>query len=425
LYLAYSFILALGLLVSSPYWMVKGIRERKYLNNFLQRLGFRMPPSIGSIHPLWIHAVSVGEVLAVKPLLLALHAVRPEMPIVISTVTLTGMALARKELSSAKSIFFFPFDWGFCVNRFLRLLRPRAVVLMETELWPNFLNKCSQSSIPVFLANGRISDTSWGRYRWLRWITQSMLAKIQTIGAQTQTDKERLVQLGARRNGVLVTGNLKFDFPDIPLDKESEVLRNIGNTLRLEPETPVIVVGSSMKGEDALFLDVFAKVRQAVPSTRLVIAPRHPERFDEVAHIIRDSGIPAARRSNPDTAHDGAAIFLLDSIGELRTAYSLATVVVIGGSFRSSGGHNPLEPAALGKAILFGPDMSNFREIARVLIREQAALQCTQDRLAQVLIELLQDDRARERLGQRAMAALKANRGAAEKSAQFLLDHIG
>jgi 3-deoxy-D-manno-octulosonic-acid transferase len=415
----------LGLILTSPYWLVKGIRQRKYLDNFVQRLGFRMPSPVDPDRPLWIHAVSVGEVLSVKPLLSALRSVRPDLPVVVSTVTLTGMALAKKELAGTISVFFFPFDWAFCVKRFLKVFRPRAVVLMETELWPNFLNQCWRHGIPVFLVNGRISDKSWSRYRRLRWITRSMLSKIHTIGAQTELDRERMCRLGARRETVRVTGNLKFDFPASPFQGGSDLLDRIRDELKLGAETPVIVIGSSMKGEDRMFLGVFSMVRRALPGARLILAPRHPERFDDVARLIADSRIPAARRSQPQSRSDGATLFLLDSIGELRTVYSIATVVVIGGSFQATGGHNPLEAAALGKAIVFGPDMSNFREIAGVFTRENAARQCSRESLPQVLIDLLRDDPARDRLGRRALAAFNANRGAAERSAKFLLEQIG
>jgi 3-deoxy-D-manno-octulosonic-acid transferase len=410
------------LIVTSPYWLIKGIRERKYLHNFLQRLAIRMPAPIDAEGPLWIHAVSVGEVLAVKPLLSALRDLRPDMPVIISTVTLTGMDLAMKELGNTSSIFFFPFDWSFCVKRFLRFYRPRAVVLMETELWPNFLNQCSRISLPVFLVNGRISDTSWRRYRRLRWMTRPMLNKIRTIGAQTRRDGDRLCRLGARQSSVVVTGNLKFDFPAVDMAQGSAVLQEIRNALGLKQDDPVLVVGSSMKGEDPLFLRAFAKIRQTIPGTRLVLAPRHPERFDEVAQLISDSSIPAARRSGPVGSDGEAILYLLDTIGELRFVYSLATVVVIGGSFRSSGGHNPLEPAALGKAIVFGPDMANFRDIAGVFLRQGAARQCSPESLAQVVIELLRDEDGRQQMGRHALAALNANRGAATMSARFVLD---
>jgi 3-deoxy-D-manno-octulosonic-acid transferase len=251
-----------------------------------------------------------------------------------------------------------------------------------------------------------------------------MLEKIHTLGVQTHADRDRLLELGAKRNRVTVTGNLKFDYPAFPAEEESELLQNIRNALRLEPKTPVVVIGSSMKGEDPLFLEAFMKVRRAVPATRLLIAPRHPERFNEVAQLISDASIPTARRSRPQASANGAEAYLLDTIGELRDAYSIATVVVIGGSFISSGGHNLLEPAALGKAILFGPDMSNFREIAELFLREKAARQCTRETLATSLIELIQNDQVRIRLGQQALTTLKANRGAAEKSVKLLLSHI-
>jgi 3-deoxy-D-manno-octulosonic-acid transferase len=424
MYTLYSLVMGVGALLSSPYWVYKALRERKYLHNFRQRLGWTMPHANGILEPLWIHAVSVGEVLAAKPLLTALRSVRPDLSVIVTTVTLTGQALAQKELTGAAALFYFPFDWDFSVRRYLNRMKPRAVVLLETELWPNFLKNCRKRSVPIFLVNGRISERSQRRYRLIGSLTRSMMAQVTAIGAQSAEDRRRFLKLGAQDGQVRVTGNLKFDFPPPVVDGDSEWIRNIRDVLGIAPDVPVVVVGSSMKGEEMLFVDCFRQVRKAVPGTRLILAPRHPERFSEVAQILAASGIPFIRRTR--LRHGATAdILLLDSIGELRSVYALASVAVIGGSFLPFGGHNLLEPAALGKAIVFGPEMSNFRELAALFLQEQAARQCSLQNLAQALTELLGNARALHMLGERASLTFRRNQGATERTLSFLLPHLG
>ncbi len=427
MYFLYSVLLGIGALLTSPYWVVKALRERKYLGNFRQRLGLGLAgtPAIAP-RPLWIHAVSVGEVLAAKPLCARLREARPEIPLVVSTVTVTGQALARKEFPQAAAILYFPFDWDFCIRRFLKRLDPRAVVLLETELWPNFLRNCSGRGVPVFLANGRISERSHRRYRLIPGVTRTMLSQLSLIGAQSVEDRRRFVDLGAPEDRVCTTGNLKFDFPPPAVDREADWMRLISRVLGITPQTPVVVVGSSMKGEEELFVEAFKEVRRRMPGTRLVLAPRHPERFDEVAELIGRAGVGFVRRSRAAAAADGGAeILLLDTIGELRSVYHLASVAVIGGSFGPFGGHNLLEPAALGKAVVIGPEMSNFRDMAALFVREQAVRQCAPADLAAALAELLANDRARTTLGQRASLVCRQNQGAAAHTLSLLTPCLG
>ncbi len=417
MYALYSALLFLGALLSSPYWLLKAFKEKKYISNFRQRLGMRLPILPPGQDPLWIHAVSVGEVLAAKPLFQLLRARRPDLPVVVSTVTLTGQALAVRELPQAHAVFFFPFDFTFSVKRFLARVRPRAVLLMETELWPNFIRICARQHIPVLVANGRISDRSWTRYRRIRAFTSLILRQVHGIAVQTAVDAQRFRELGARSATTVVAGNLKYDYPPPRAERECEVLALIRGSLNLGEQSKTIVVGSSMKGEEAIFLDAFATVRRRHPEARLVLAPRHPERFDEVAALLAASHCPYGRRSglaqNPGA---GAEILLLDTIGELREVYRLAAVAVIGGSFLPFGGHNLLEPAILGKAIVFGSDMSNFKEMADMFLRRNAALRCTPRTLAERIAELLEDDLARLALGERAREVVLDNQGAAERT---------
>ncbi len=426
MYFLYSLALGLVALLTSPYWFFKGIRERKYLANFGQRIGLSVPASPKGRDPIWIHAVSVGEVLAAKPLVRALAAAQPDLPLVTSTVTVAGQLLARKELGSSATVLYFPFDWDFSIRHFLDSVHPRVVVLMETELWPNFLKNCKRKGIPVLLVNGRISDKSFARYRHVPWLAAAMIRTLNRIGAQTATDRDRFIQLGARAEQVTVTGNLKFDLPVSDIDEDDPLLQGIRSALKLDHRTPVIVVGSSMKGEESLFISAFNEIRRIAPNAKLILAPRHPERFDEVTQILSDSGLAFRRRSliGTETQITTCDVLLLDTIGELRRVYSLASVVIIGGSFLPFGGHNPLEPAGLGKAIVFGPEMSNFREIARLFIEQHAALQCPAQSLPHTVSQLLGDEGARTHLGQRAVEVFRQNQGAAESSLQILLPHL-
>lgn len=426
MYYLYSVLLALGVLVGSPYWVYKALKENKYIASFRQRFGWKLPEVVLPHKPVWIHAVSVGEVLAAKCLISALQKTQVQSPIILSTITITGQSLAKQEVPGAAAIFYFPFDWNFCVRRFLERFQPRVVILMEKEIWPNFVRACSRRQVPVFLANGRLSEKSFLRYSRIKRFMRDILRRFEGIGVQTHEDRRRFLELGAIDEQVKVTGNLKFDFPSPDIKSQSDLLAWIHEALALDSESPVIVVGSSMKGEEPLFLKTFCKVQHEVPEARLILAPRHPERFAEVAMLLRESGIPFRRRTqqNGGESLPGARILLLDTIGELRAVYSLATVAVIGGSFLPFGGHNLLEPAALGKAIVFGPEMTNFAEMSRLFLYEHAARQSSMDSLPGALTELLQNPKARNLLGHRALSTFRQNQGATQNTLDFLKSRI-
>jgi 3-deoxy-D-manno-octulosonic-acid transferase len=425
MYVIYSLLLTIGALLSSPYWLIRGLRQHKYLGTLSQRISWRLPAGSFAAKPLWLHAVSVGEVLAAKVLFEALRLERPDLPVVVSTVTLAGQALAKKELLAAAGHFYFPLDWTFCVRRFLRRVNPCGVVIFDTEMWPNFLKSCAARGIPAIIANGRISDNSFRRYLRVRFLTRSMLKTIRAIGAQTGEDRVRFLRLGGREDQVRVTGNLKYDFEPPNLDAQKDLLGLIRQRLALTPQTPVLVVGSTMRGEESIYLEAYARVLSSRPQTRLILAPRHPERFDEVAGLLQRTGVTFLRRSNLDAgAGKEPAILLLDSVGELRSVYSLAEIAIIGGSFLPYGGHNPLEPAAFGKAIVFGPEMANFKEVARLFLAERAACQCTSNELARTLIRLLSDDETRQALGGRAARTLQNNRGTVHRTLRIVLPEL-
>lgn len=425
MYLFYSLLLAVGMFAASPYWLYLALRKRDFRASIPQRLGLRLPASPSAQRPLWLHAVSVGEVLAAKSLCTALRHACPDIPLLVSTVTLTGHALAQRELSDAAQILYFPLDFSFGAGRFLSKLQPALVIIMETELWPNFLRECARRDVPVLLANARISDKSVRRYKHIRRMAREMVRSLARIGAQTQADRERFLAMGAEERQVVVTGNLKFDFPAQPIRSECELLDLIRSALALENGNPLVVVGSTRNGEETLLLDQFMRLRRDLPSTKLILAPRHPERFSEVAQILDAAGVPWLRRT--DLGKGGRRPFdvlLLDSVGELRSVYSLATVAVIAGSFLPYGGHNLLEPAALGKPIVFGPEMSNFRELARLFLQAQAARQCAPEELASTLSALLRNPEESDLLGRRAVQTYRANQGATENTMKFILPYI-
>jgi 3-deoxy-D-manno-octulosonic-acid transferase len=422
----YSLLYTLAAILSGPYWLSRALREKKYLANFRQRLGWRIPQVSSGGRPIWLHAVSVGEVLAARSVFAELRRTAPTVPLVVSTVTLTGQELARKELKDADAIFYFPFDWFHVVRRFLNRLRPRAVVILETELWPNFLAAATATQTPVVLVNGRLSDKSVRRYACIRSFSGTMLSQLARIGVQSAEDRRRFLAIGAPEDRVQVTGNLKFDFPACNAGPVPDWLDRIARVLGSPEETPIIVVGSTMRGEEELIITAFGCVREALPLARLVVAPRHPERFDEVHQILQTSGLSVSRRSRLELAASPCHALLLDTIGELRAVYGLASVAVIGGSFLPLyGGHNPLEPASLGKATVFGPHMTNFREIAAALVHGQAARQVTAGSLAGVLVELLKNPQERVLLGQRAAQVVRQNRGATAETTNLIRPYLG
>lgn len=422
MYLLYSFLLAAGVLVTSPYWIYRAVRDRKYFGNFRQRLGWGIPEIANGERPVWVHAVSVGEVLAARPLVSALRKRRPDLAVAVSTVTLTGQAQARKEFSGFATVFYFPFDWSVVTSRYLGRLRPQAVVLMETELWPNFLASAFRRGVPVILVNGRVSDKSLRRYRLVRPFVGRMVRCLAAVAAQSAEDRERFLRLGVPAERAVVTGNLKYDFPEPSADGDPPWIELIRRALGAEAK--VVVVGSTMKGEEEALLVTFRKLLGRFPCVRLILAPRHPERFDEVESVVRGQGLRCGRRSALTSFTSDTSVLLLDSMGELRTVYALADVAVIGGSFLPYGGHNILEPAVLSKAVVFGPYMSNFRDMAALFRRQKAAIQCSLEELPATLGSLLSDDAGRTALGQRAGDLVRANQGATEQTIRLLQQYL-
>jgi len=417
MYALYSTLIVLFFLLVSPYLAYQAIRYRKYIRSLRQRLGY-LPLSfnLDSDESIWIHAVSVGEVLTARALLPELRERYPKLRLFLSTTTMSGHEIARGNLQYVDEVFYFPFDLGFIVRRTLRLVKPRLFVMMETEIWPNLLRECARSGVRTVLVNGRISSRSYPRYRMARPFFRRVLRHVDRFCMQSEESARRIVEVGADRSRVVVTGSLKFDSLDIPgaAPGRNRVLRYF----RIPPGRPVLIAASTLKGEEEPVLEAFSRIRATMANALLVIAPRKPERFGEAERLARRTGFSVARRSELRVdAEPRQDIVVLDTIGELAQLYQVATAVFVGGSLVDAGGHNILEPAVFGKPIVFGPYMQNFAEIAQTFLDNAAAIQVTSGHeLGPALLGLLGDPVRRASLGAAARALVEANRGARGKS---------
>ena len=418
MYIFYSVATLVAFVIASPWFAYQALRYRKYVGSLGQRLG-DLPVSFNmdADASIWIHAVSVGEVLTARPLIADLRRRYPGLRLFLSTTTMAGQQLARRSVPNVDAVFYFPFDLAFVVRRTLDLVRPRLFVMMETEIWPVLLRECRARGIRTVVVNGRLSSRSFPRYRIIRPFMRRVLDHIDRFCVQSDESARRFIDLGADPGRVVVTGSLKFD--SLEPAGQGRARDRVLRYFRVSPSRPVIVAGSTMKGEEAAVLRAFRRARTMQPSCLLLLAPRHPERFDEVVELCRSEGWKTLRRSR-DLAIDAeprADIVVVDTIGELATIYQLGTVVFVGGSLVPTGGHNVLEPAVFGKPIVFGPHMDNFREIADAFVAAGAAIRLDDDRqLEEALIDLLGDPVRRARLGAAARALVEANRGAKDKT---------
>jgi len=419
MHVIYSLLLGAALLVSLPYWIVQAIRSGKYRAGLAERLG-RVPRRVqGNSKPtIWVHAVSVGEVLAISRLVKELERQAPEYKLVVSTTTAAGQKLARDRFG-AEHVFYFPLDFAFAIRAYIRVLRPELVVLAETEFWPNFLRIARRSGAQVAVVNARISDRSFPRYRRFRSLLQRVLAHVTVFLAQTAEDARRLTVIGAMAERVTVSGNLKFD---VTPGKSVSVIDRLRDALKATGTGPVIVAGSTVEGEEPLILDCFSAVLREYPKAVMVLAPRHPERFASVAELVAESGIPHWLRSTWNAEAVSGGIFLLDTIGELAAAYALADLAFVGGSLVPRGGHNILEPAMHGVATFVGPHTENFRDIISLFQREDAVLVANDaESMKRGWLETLNDTAGRTELGRRAASVVRQQSGATERTIDALL----
>ena len=449
MYFIYSFLMGAAALLLLPYWLVKGLQQGKYLSNLGERLGLSLS-SLGKLpadHPgaIWIHAVSVGELLSCITLAKRLKEAYPNRPLVVSTTTITGQSLARERMQFADAVFYFPLDWRFCVRRVLRAVRPSLIVVLETEIWPNFLRESRRQNIPVLFLSGRISDRSFARYQrylakfgfFLRPFLRSALGNAAAFLMQSEKDAERIRTLGAPADRVSVSGNLKYD---MELPAATPLSTWLETEARRQGRSPIVVAGSVVATEEPLALIAFGVVQGEHPNALLVLAPRKPERFEDAAEFIHESRRKFIRRSQLALAgHTQAAaassngsiprdvtVILLDSIGELASLYRLADGAFVGGSLVPSGGHNILEPAAFGKIPVFGPSMENFADIASRFVAAGAAIQVESPEDAGVAwIELLRDPERRHKMGENAKHLVDSSRGATDRALAEISKFLG
>jgi 3-deoxy-D-manno-octulosonic-acid transferase len=416
----YTFALFMVLAFGLPYWLLVMTTNGKYREGLSERLGW-VPDRLREGDPrktIWVHAVSVGEVLAASRLVNELSACAPQYRVLLSTTTQTGQRLAR-ERTGASHTFYFPLDFPWIVKRYLRTLDPVLLVLVETEFWPNLLTACRRSSIPVAVVNGRISDRSLPRYLRLRGIWKQILAGVSIVMAQSEEDAKRLKAIGAPAGRVSFAGNLKFDVRSAEPAAITTTLRE-----KLAPGTRVVVCGSTLDGEEEILLEAFQQLLKTFPDCVMILAPRHPERFARVAGLLKNRKDRFVRRSNwmkrPAKIKPGTVI-LLDSIGELASVYALASVAFVGGCLVPGGGHNPLEPAQFAVPVVMGTHYANFRAIIDTLLQAEALKLATKETLVPMLENLLTDVDAANALGVRALEVFHHQSGATGRAVTALL----
>jgi len=431
MYFLYSLMFGAALLLTAPWWLVRMLGSGKYRAGLGERLG-QVPArlfqtkAVGTAPVIWVHAVSVGEVLAVAGLIAELRQRFPQYRTVVSTTTRTGQTLARQRFGESDA-FYFPLDLPFAIRPYLQCLRPELVVIAETEFWPNFLRLAAAAGARIAIVNARISDRSFPRYRRLRLLFASVLRLPMAFLAQSEQDAGRLAEIGADRSRIRVSGNLKFD---VRPPGETPLVARLRTALHRAEAGPVLVCGSTVEGEEPPVLQAFQVVREEFPRAMLLLAPRHPERFQSVADLVQATGLPWMRRSRWHAGEArtneaskaavepvGGSVFLLDSIGELGSVYALADVAFVGGSLAPRGGHNILEPALFAVPVLVGPHMENFREIF-ALFSQAGALRVVRsgEELAATWRELLTNNEERLALGRRAASAVAGHRGATERT---------
>lgn len=417
MYVAYTLLYLIGLCLYAPRALWRMLRGGRYRRGLGERFGTvpeRLLEVGGGV--VWIHAVSVGEVHAAKGLIAHLTQMRPELPVVLSTTTDTGQTLAEK--AGAAACFYCPVDLPWALAPYLDALRPRAVVLIETEIWPNLLNASTRRGVPVALVNARLSASSHRGYRRLGRPWRRIVGQLAVVCARTEREAARFRDLGIGADRVFTTGNLKADA--LVLTSPVQVRQELAEQLGLNGNSPLLAAGCTIPGEEQLVLEAFRAARAASPATRLLIAPRHPERFDQVAEMIAAAGFKCRRRTSggpPD-----ADVLLLDSIGELPAAYGLASASFVGGSLVPGGGHNLLEPAIYGQPVIFGPYMQNFTDLAKEMREAGGGIQVQgADELADAWSLMLSDGTRRRKIGALARQVALRDASAGLRTARVVL----
>jgi 3-deoxy-D-manno-octulosonic-acid transferase len=414
----YNVVLLIACLVSLPLLTAKVVMSEKWRETFCNRWRFKRSARLPSQRPIWIHAVSVGEILAAVILVKKMATNNANRPMVLSASTLTGYQMARKLAgSTVASIVFFPYDLTWSVRKALRAVRPLVFVLVESDVWPNFLHEANRLRVPLILANGRISPRSFQGYKKISFFMKPVFSKFSAVCAQTEMDAERFVAIGAHKDRVAVTGNLKFDYePEVLSDREIIELRR---SMGVAAGARVLLAGSTHAGEEKTLLDSFRALKSRFSDLVLVAVPRDPGRARNVQKMFSKGGFPASMKTELDETDTPrpSDVIVVDTMGELRRLYAMADVVFVGKSLVNLGGQNPLEPAACKKPILFGPHMFNFALVARMLVEQGGAIEvANQTQLVKQVEMLLRDAKRRETVGAKAYQVLCKNQGAVEKT---------
>ena len=436
MYFLYSLLLIIWGIALLPVFLYKALRQGKRLPGMRQRFG-RLPECLRTnqrFPVIWFHSCSVGETLSLEPLTRALRGRLPDARFLFSTVTQTGHEIAVRSFG-AENVFYFPIDFAFVIRRVLDWIRPSMIVIIDTEIWPNLLRQARSRNIPVALANGRISPGSFRYYRRAKPALRRVFKNYAALMMQSEEDARRIAAIGAPPEIISTPGNMKFDRGFLQKDSREDLCCDLAENFLCNTDissAPLIVAGSTHPGEERILFEVLSELRSTpeLAKTRLLVAPRHPERFNEVADAAKAAGFAVRRRTRQDGENKDAPVLLLDTLGELAEIYRFADIVFVGGTLIPDGGHSILEPAAFSRAIVVGHSMENFRAIRNEFIARGALRQITatgEDRssqkkqLLEVFLELLQNAGARESLGCAALAVIEENRGAAERIADRLM----
>ncbi|NOX53554.1 MAG: 3-deoxy-D-manno-octulosonic acid transferase [Planctomycetes bacterium] len=426
-----NLVYLLLLVAVSPVLFYRCLFRKKYRTGWSEKLLGRLPLRESDRPCVWFHAVSVGEVLLLKPIVRELLARRPDCQIVISTTTSTGHDVARKHFPE-HTVCYFPLDFSWAVRRAIQRVRPSVIALVELELWPNFILAADRAGVPLVLVNGRISEHSYRGYRRLRPLIRFVLSRFTWLAVQSQTYAERLLNLGAPPSRTLVTGSVKFD--GIQSDRQNAKTEELRRAFGLRDHETIFIAGSTHAPEEEIALDSWLAVRARHPELRFILVPRHQERFEEVAQMVQRRGLPLLRRSHcPVTAsaprkahklHDADStppVLLLDTLGELSGCWGLADIAFVGGSLTRRGGQNMIEPAAYGAAILFGPNTQNFRDVVDLLLSHRAARVVSDGcELTRTLQTLLDDRSQAKTMGRIARELVLSQQGATVKTVELL-----
>lgn len=404
--------------VGLPFLAYKALTNKKYRTGLRERLG-RVAPREGDAPCVWLHAVSLGETNIIKPLMPLIAEQHPDWERVVSNATYTGQENARKLYPDVRA-FYYPLDFSCSVRRTMAAIRPDLILLVELEIWPNFLAEARRRGVPVVIINGRISERSFRRYRLVRAATRRMFAKVSLFCAQNEACAERAMALGMPQERVVVTGNMKFD--SCPASAPEERDAALAESFGIAPDDVLLVAGCTWPGEDEAILPIYQRLKQRHPRLRLLLAPRQADRFGPVATLVAEAGLPCVRRTAmAGDSGPADAVVVLDTMGELAGVYALADLVFVGGSLNPHGGHNILEPSGFAKPVLFGPHVANFRDITDEMLAHNAAL-CVASaaELEAALADLLANPEHATDLGTRARQVVDRNRGATRRTLEAI-----